>query len=59
MRKSNEILIFLYVKYNTNFNNFQIIIKNVHNFIVEIRKKKLNNKISIQILYQIFIIDLN
>ena len=59
MRKSNEIFIFLYVKYNTNFNNSQIIIKNVHNFIIEIRKKKLSNKISIQILYQIFMIDSN
>ena len=59
IRKSNEILIFLYVKYNTNSNNFQIIIKNVYNFIVKIRKKKLSNKISIQILYQIFIINSN
>ena len=59
MRKSNEILIFLYVKYNTNSNNSQIIIKNVHNFIVKIRKKKLSNRISIQILHQIFIIDSN
>ena len=59
IRKSNEILISLYVKYNTNFNNFQIIVKNVHNFIVEIRKKKLSNKTSIQILHQTFIIDLN
>ena len=59
IRKSNEILISLYVKYNTNSNNSQIIVKNVHNFIVKIRKKKLSIKISIQILHQVFIIDSN